>query len=127
MKKFLTLICATWFVSMLPLQAEAAHPPVTLYDYQGNRIVDQLDDSDTVTAANGSIYKKGPPYSPKKSCGKCHDYQSITKAYHFREGAGQDGTGVSDTWVAENKDSTLNKYLAHAYGHLLSPGQYGAW
>ncbi|HDS15166.1 MAG TPA: hypothetical protein ENN66_00770 [Proteobacteria bacterium] len=112
---------------LLPTVIWAAHPPVVLYDRQGNRIVDQLDESDTVTAASGSVYQRGPAYSPKQSCGKCHDYQSVTKAYHFREGAGPNGENLSDTWVSENKDSRLNKYLAHAYGHLLSPGQFGAW
>ena len=129
MKKTLSLICAAWLLALLPLTAGAAHPPVTLYDYQGNRIIDQLDNSDTVTAVNGSIYKRGPAYSPKQTCGKCHDYNSITKAYHFREGAnpGPNG-GVSDTWVSENRGTNnLQKYLTNAYGHLLSPGQYGAW
>ena len=23
------------------------------------------------------------PYSPEKTCGKCHDYEKITSAYHF--------------------------------------------
>ncbi len=129
MKKALSLICAAWLLALLPLTAGAAHPPVTLYDYQGNRIIDQLDSSDTVTAANGSVYKKGPAYSPKQTCGKCHDYNSITKAYHFREGTnpGPNG-GLSDTWVSENRGSNnLQKYLTNAYGHLLSPGQFGAW
>jgi hypothetical protein len=105
-----------------------AHPAVTLYDAQGRRIIDQLDDGDTVTAVSGAVYKRGPAYSPKLTCGKCHDYNSITKAYHFREGAtpGVNG-GVSDTWVSENKNNNLQKYLTNAYGHLLSPGQYGAW
>lgn len=108
-----------------------AHPAVTLYDVNGNRIIDQLSDSDTVAAANGTVYKQGPAYSPKQTCGKCHDYDSITKAYHFREGSTPNAnapSGVSDTWVSENNATTkLQKYLTNAYGHLLSPGQYGAW
>jgi len=129
MKKALSLICAAGILILLPLVAIAAHPPVVLYDYQGNRIIDQLSDSDTVTAANGSVYKQGPAYSPKMTCGKCHDYNSITKAYHFREGTnpGPNG-GLSDTWVSENRNTNpLQKYLTNAYGHLLSSGQYGAW
>ncbi len=129
MKKTLSLICVAWLFALLPLTAGAAHPPVTLYDYQGNRIIDQLSSSDTVTTVSGSVYKQGPAYSPKQTCGKCHDYNSITKAYHFREGSnpGPNG-GVSDTWVSENRNSNnLQKYLTNAYGHLLSPGQYGAW
>ena len=26
------------------------------------------------------------PYSPKKTCGACHDYDLITSAYHFQQG-----------------------------------------
>ena len=120
------------FVLLLLLGLPAtllAHPAVTLYDADGQRVIDQLLNSDTITAANGSLYKQGPAYSPKQTCGKCHDYDSITKAYHFREGStpGANG-GVSDTWVSENRNkNNSQKYLTNAYGHLLSPGQYGAW
>ncbi|MCK5681285.1 hypothetical protein KAI46_10800 [bacterium] len=128
MKKFLPMIFGALLLALVPMLAAAAHPPVTLYDGQGNRIIDQLDDSEIVTAEGGSIYKAGPPYSPKQTCGKCHDYHAVTKAYHFREGANVDGQGISDTWVSENMDDNpLYKYLANAYGHLLSPGQFGAW
>ncbi len=129
MKKALILISAAALLALLPFNAGAAHPPVTLYDYQGNRIIDQLDPDDTVTAANGAVYKRGPAYSPKQTCGKCHNYDAITRAYHFREGSnpGPNG-GLSDTWVSENRNrNPLQKYLTNAYGHLLSSGQYGAW
>jgi hypothetical protein len=26
------------------------------------------------------------PYSPKQTCGKCHDYDLITQGYHFQQG-----------------------------------------
>ena len=104
-----------------------AHPAVKLLDRNGQPVIDQLDDGDTITAANGSVYKKGPAYSPKETCGACHDYQAVTRAYHFREGAGPNGQIVNDQWSDMNNDGTLYKYLANAYGHLLSPGQYGAW
>jgi len=32
------------------------------------------------------------PYSPKQTCGKCHDYDKITQAYHFMMGAGENPT-----------------------------------
>lgn len=129
MRKVQTLILGALLLALTPLLATAAHPPVVLYDSQGNSIISQLNDDDPVSAANGSVYKAGPAYSPKQTCGKCHDYNSITKAYHFREGStpGVNG-GVSDTWVSENrKTNNLQKYLTNAYGHLLSPGQFGAW
>ncbi len=31
------------------------------------------------------------PYSPKKTCGECHDYDQITNGYHFQQGR-TDGT-----------------------------------
>lgn len=40
------------------------------------------------------------PYSPKKTCGACHDYDRITRGYHFQQGR-MDGTGtivVKDTF-----------------------------
>jgi len=32
------------------------------------------------------------PYSPRKTCGACHDYEKITKGYHFTQGAGENPT-----------------------------------
>ena len=108
-------------------QAVFAHHPVQLLDENGNPIVSQLNNSDTITAANGSVYMAGPAYSPKKTCGACHDYNAVTKAYHFREGVGRNGEIINDHWSDKENDGTLYKYLANAYGHLLSPGQLGAW
>jgi len=54
------------------------------------------------------------PYSPRKTCGACHDYDQITKGYHFQQGR-TDGTGkiiVSDTFDSK-------------YPWNLSPGMYG--
>ena len=95
----------------------------------GNRINQQLDMNDTITMANGAVYAAGPAYSPRQTCGtqSCHDYNAITRAYHFREGTGPTGEGASDHWSDKEKDGTLYKYLSNAYGHLRSPGQFGAW
>ena len=106
---------------------------VELRDRAGNLVSDKLDINDKIeiTGANGETitYLAGPAYSPKQTCGECHDYTAITSAYHFTQGTlpGPDGMGVSDTWSSENQDGTTYKYLANAYGHLLSGGQYGAW
>ncbi len=104
-----------------------AHPAVQLLDRNGNPIINQLDKTDKIVAANGSVYYKGPAYSPKQTCGKCHDYKSITMAYHFREGVGPYGKRTDDLWVSKNQNNTLQKYLTHAYGHLEAGGQFGAW
>ncbi len=113
-------------VLLLP-QVALSHPAVQLLDRNGNPIVSQLSSADTITAANGSVYKAGPAYSPRQTCGKCHDYDAVTKAYHFREGVGPNGQIINDHWSDLENDGTLYKYLANAYGHLLSPGQLGAW
>ncbi len=122
--KLLLWVCAILVVA--PAMA-FGHPAVTLLDRNGNPIKDQLDPNDTVTAANGAVYMRGPAYSPKKTCGKCHDYEAVTRAYHFREGAGPRGENLSDHWSDKENDGTLYKYLSNAYGHILSPGQFGAW
>lgn len=54
------------------------------------------------------------PYSPKKTCGACHDYRRITNGYHFQQGR-TDGLGnivVRDTFDP-------------MYPWNLSPGMYG--
>ena len=54
------------------------------------------------------------PYSPRKTCGACHDYDQITKGYHFQQGR-TDGTGkviASDTFDSK-------------YPWNLSSGMYG--
>ncbi len=124
------------FSVSLTLTCANAGPPqqdkYALRDRAGNRINQQLDMNDTITMANGAVYAAGPAYSPKQTCGVCHDYDAITKAYHFTQGVGigdasPEGVGVSDHWSDENQNGTPYKYLANAYGHLLSGGQYGAW
>jgi hypothetical protein len=125
--KISTLMWVILLGGLVLPQMVLAHPAVQLLDRNGNPIASQLDSGDTITAANGSVYKAGPAYSPRATCGKCHDYNAVTKAYHFREGVGPNGDIISDHWSDKENDGTLYKYLANAYGHLLSPGQLGAW
>jgi hypothetical protein len=54
------------------------------------------------------------PYSPKRTCGACHDYDRITNGYHFQQGR-TDETGkivISDTFDPK-------------YHWNLSSGMYG--
>jgi len=56
------------------------------------------------------------PYSPKKTCGGCHNYDQITNGYHFQQGR-TDGTGkivISDTFDPK-------------YPWNLSSGMYGKY
>ena len=54
------------------------------------------------------------PYSPQKTCGKCHDYERITRGYHFQQGR-TDSTGKIVT-----RDIFDQKYSWN-----LSSGMYG--
>ncbi|MBL7140506.1 MAG: hypothetical protein ISS74_06310 [Planctomycetes bacterium] len=55
-------------------------PPFHLLDEDGNII-------DPVAGTNAD-----KPYSPRETCGKCHDYETITQAYHFMQGKGEEPT-----------------------------------
>ena len=55
-------------------------PPFYLLDENGQVI-------NPVTDTNAGL-----PYSPKKTCGACHDYDKIVKGYHFTQGAGENPT-----------------------------------
>lgn len=49
------------------------------------------------------------PYSPKKTCGKCHDYDKITQGYHFQQGKGE----------------AMTPDFQELYAWCTTPGQYG--
>ncbi len=72
-------------------------PPINLLDENGN-IINPLE--------NPNVSK---PYSPKMTCGKCHDYDKITQGYHFQQGKG----------------AKMTEDYAQAYPWAKSPGQYG--
>jgi hypothetical protein len=82
--------------------------PITSQAPQHEKIVLKGFDGSPLTADSKV------PYSPRKTCGACHDYDRITKGYHFQQGR-TDGTGkiiVSDTFDSK-------------YSWNLSPGMYG--
>jgi len=49
------------------------------------------------------------PYSPKQTCGACHDYSKITQGYHFQQGRGEKPSAE----------------MAQRYPWISSPGNYG--
>jgi formate dehydrogenase gamma subunit len=57
-------------------------PPFHLRDEQGGKI-------DPVAGVNARV-----PYSPRQTCGAagCHDYDTITRGYHFTQGQGEEPT-----------------------------------
>ena len=92
-------VTGIFFFGSAPLEA-SPHPDVVLIDYQGNPV-----------ALDGNM-----PYSPKLTCGGCHDYEMITNAYHFQQGR-TDAEGrivVSDGFDSKKPWN-------------LSDGMYGKW
>ncbi len=69
------------------------HPVIKLLDEDGNPVI-----------------KTGKPVSTRKTCGQCHDYDFITSAYHFQQGANE--------WDVEwgNKNKEVGS---------ISPGMFG--
>ncbi len=55
-------------------------PPFHLRDEDGN----------VINPAAGENIDK--PYSPKQTCGDCHDYEKIAEGYHFTQGMGEKPT-----------------------------------
>ena len=98
----------TWLFLMAlfqaPLQAApnamdqaVLHPAIPLLDEAGDHVLDG-----------------GKPYSPRMSCGNagCHDYESITRAYHFEMGRDE----ASDDFGAQR-----------GLPQLVSPGYFGGY
>jgi len=104
MKKIISCMLPALVVLLSPALCMAAeeepHPQITLMDYDGNEI----------------SLESNIPYSPKNSCGACHDYDAITNAYHFQQGrTDADGNII----VGDDLDSKLP--------WLVSRGMYGKW
>ena len=55
-------------------------PPFHLRDEDGN-VINPVKDENA-----------DKPYSPKQTCGGCHDYEKITKGFHFTQGMGEKPT-----------------------------------
>ena len=72
-------------------------PPFHLMDGAGNVI-------NPVTGENAD-----KPYSPRQTCGGCHDYEKIVEGFHFQQGRGE----------------TPAPWLAERYAWVTSPGDYG--
>ncbi len=67
------LIGMVFFFTINAFNAAVAHLPVTLY----------TDDGDAINPRREENLDQ--PYSPKQTCGTCHDYNSILNGYHFSQ------------------------------------------
>jgi hypothetical protein len=79
---------------------ESDHPEVILIDRDGNEI----------------SLESNIPYSPKNTCGECHDYEKITNAYHFQLGR----TDAKGNIIVRDDMDSKNPWL-------ISLGMYGKW
>lgn len=80
---------------------ERTHPEVVLRDVHGEPI--PIDST--------------APYSPRSTCGRCHDVDTIANAYHFSQGR-TDLTGRIDDRLTKPWEAQMA---------VLSPGMYGKW
>ena len=99
-------LCAVFIAGLLalPLEADAQHPfPVDLkgYDADGQVV--------TISPAENSTV----PYSPKQTCGVCHDYAAITSGFHFQQGLDE----MSDDYGSTHGMPEF----------VTSPGMFGKW
>jgi hypothetical protein len=80
---------------------ESDHPHVALKDRAGNHLL------------AGST----EPYSPRTTCGGCHDFDEVVKGYHFHQGrTDSDGNFIM-----------TDDYFEDGRNFLQSPGMYGKW
>ena len=78
----------------------AHEEPITLRGYDGKEL--SMDSQN--------------PYSPKQTCGECHEYDEITNGYHFQQGR-TDASG--DIIMSDNFD--------HKRPWVKSAGMFGKW
>lgn len=85
---------------------QSAYPPhasVDILDEDGNRI--------------GPSSNK--PYSPRQTCGACHDYDEINKSYHFQMGADQIsddyGAKIGKPWISSHGQFGRQQHMSYAW------------
>jgi formate dehydrogenase gamma subunit len=80
----------------------ASCPPFHLLDEDG-RIINPVADPDVHI-----------PYSPRRTCGACHDYSRITQGYHFQMGANV----MADNFGAPERPWDLSDGMVGRFDHL---------
>ena len=96
----LSTLVMIFVFSLSMASEEPPHPKIDLIDYDGNEIS---------LASN-------IPYSPKNTCGECHDYDAITNAYHFQQGR----TDAKGNIIIRDDMNSKDPWL-------ISHGMYGKW
>ena len=57
------------------------------------------------------------PYSPRQTCGGCHDIDAVSNGYHFSQGR----TDLTGAIVVQDD------YFGDGRNYVRSPGMYGKW
>ncbi|MBM4273587.1 MAG: hypothetical protein FJ134_03870 [Deltaproteobacteria bacterium] len=95
------VVLAVGLALLLPSLAGAkirTHAPIQLKTEDG-KIINPL------TGENAD-----QPYSPRQTCGACHNYNDITKGYHFQQGWDRvkDNFNAKKPWVLS--DGMMGKF-----------------
>ena len=87
---------------------EAQHPNVTLLD----------EDGDIIDPINGD--NEHAAFSTEQTCGLCHDYDTITKGYHFQMGWDEisDSYGVEEGRPWSLSNGFLGRWYPYAFRQL---------
>lgn len=98
------------------LRSDADAPYVhrlTLYDHDG-RAIDPADPN-------------APPYSPRATCGKCHDYSAISHGWHFSAGRAEISAGrLGEPWLLTDAASgTQLPISGRRWPGVFSPADAG--
>lgn len=95
-------------ILLFTLPAFAAHLPIQLKTEDGKKI-------NPLIGQNAD-----QPYSPKNTCGSCHDYNTITEGYHFQMGWDviDDNFNEGKSWILSN--GMLGKWGPPSYRQLAA-------
>jgi formate dehydrogenase gamma subunit len=107
---FLHRSCPVALAALLMVAAPAAaqHPAIYLLDANGGFI-------NPVNSSNADV-----PFSTKRTCGMCHDYNQITQGFHFQMGwdvvSDDYGTEEGRPWSLSN--GFLGRWYPYAFRQL---------
>lgn len=68
-------------------------------------------------AGNALLVASAEPYSPRQTCGPCHDIDEIANGYHFQQGRTD----------ADGTVQTADNFFGDGRPWLKSDGMYGKW
>ena len=109
-RRLVYLASALWLVALVAAvgPAEAQHPNITLLDANGDII-------DPISGENASA-----AFSTEQTCGLCHDYDTITKGYHFQMGWDviSDSYGVEQGQPWSLSNGFLGRWYPYAFRQL---------